>query len=484
MKKVRLLFVVDDIGNFENFSVPLLSAIAKRDGHEVELVKYGPNPKKAVEKMQSFAPDIVAYSLCSNEAERYLEINAELSKEHDFFSLFGGPHTTFFPSFIGKEGVDGICRGEADLVFPLFLKRFGKESMYNVDNFSFKRADGGVKENLIRKLVPDLDALPFPDREIVYSQSRFLAENPIKTFLAGRGCPFDCSYCFNHAYNAMYRGKGKVLREKSVSYLIKEILDVKKKYPLTFIKFHDDIFGANQQWLEEFAKRFPKEVGVPFMCYARPNMLSPDYCRLLKEAGCYSVCLAIECGNERIRNEILNRNLTDEQILSGSQNLKREGIRIYALNMVGLPSETIDDVFSTIDLNRRIGADFYDVSVFQPYPGTRLTKYCIDNGFLDPANERFESQFSESLLNFDEEFKERVYVLHKMFAILIDHPWMKRILPALYLAVRLPLMKALLNYVFRIYYGYNVHKRIFASSIPLLVRVRGAMILLLSKHRS
>ncbi|MFH1850475.1 MAG: radical SAM protein [archaeon] len=481
--KLRIAVVLDEIGNFEHFSIPLLSALAKRDGHSVRLIVFGPNPAKAIGNVVSGKPDIVFYSVTSSDAQRYLTINRTLKKHAGFFSVFGGAHPTFFPSFVREKGVDAICRGESDLALPVFLKEFGRESMYKTSNFSFKKGDA-IIENPLTDLIADLDTLPFPDRNIIYSQSRFLADNPIKMFMAGRGCPYSCSYCFNHAYNSMYSGKGKILRKKSVTYLINEIKDVKEKYPLTFIKFHDDIFGADPEWLAEFAERFPKEVGVPFLAYARPNMLSPEYCRKLKKAGCHSVCLAIECGNNRIRNLILNRNMTNEQIITGCKNLKEAGLKVYALNMVGLPSETIDDIFSTIRLNQKARVDFADVSIFQPYPGTRIAQYCRDHGYLNEGDERYESQFSRSLLNLGDEFKDKVYIVHKLFALMIIHPRSKMMLPFLFWIRKAPLLKPALNCFFRAYYGYQVHKRIFNSVMPFRLRVRGAIILLLSRNRS
>lgn len=156
----------------------------------------------------------------------------------------------------------------------------------------------------------------------------------------------------------MYKGKGKIIRAKSVDYLIREIQQVARDYPLTFIRFLDDVFGPNPEWLAEFAERFPREIGVPFSCYVRPNMVTADYCQLLKRAGCYSVLTAIECGDEDMRTTLLNRKMTDEQILTACAHLREAGIKIYSLNMVGLPGETREHMLKTISLNRQAKVDF------------------------------------------------------------------------------------------------------------------------------
>ena len=130
----RIAFVVNHVGSVELFAQPLLAALAQRQGHQACLVEYARNPRKAVQTLRAFAPDIVAYSVCSNEAAEYLRINRALKKELPFFAVFGGPHPTYTPAFVEEEGVDAACRGEGDVAFPEFLERFGTDAMYETPN--------------------------------------------------------------------------------------------------------------------------------------------------------------------------------------------------------------------------------------------------------------------------------------------------------------------------------------------------------------
>jgi len=480
MKSAKVLFVIDRIGFLEILSIPMLSAAVKKAGHQVEMIEFGRDEAAAIRAAQAWAPDVVAYSVCSNEADRYLVINAALKSRMKFVSVFGGPHPTFFPEFIQHEGVDAICRGEGDESLPLFLSALGSEEARRVPNFSFRHPDGTVVENDPLNLVKDLDTLPFPDRGLVYSRNHFLAQSPIKSFFAGRGCPFKCTYCFNHAYHQFYRGRGAVLRAKSVPYLMEEIKEVAAAYPLTFVKFQDDVLGIRRPWLEEFAEVYPREIGLPFMCYARPNMVTADYARLLRKAGCFSVCMAIESGNEEIRKSVLGRRMNDEQILAAAAHLKSRNIRIYAVNMVGLPGETEAEILQTVELNRKAGVDFADASIFQPYPGTKITAHCKEVGLLDAGKESFESQFTCSVLNFTPEFKARIETIHRLFSVMVDHPWVKRLYPTL---ASIRPVKPILNLLYRFYYGVNLHRRIYAGQIPFWLRVQGALPLLFSRNR-
>jgi len=472
---------VVDLGFQEILSIPILSALAKARGHRVELFVAGRNLSKVCSEVAGFEPDIVAYSLCSNEVRSYLRLNRALKHRLRFFSLFGGAHPTFFPELVEEEGVDAICRGEADACFGEFLDRFGTDAMYEVSNFVFKMPNGRRRENPLAHLVEDLDGLPFPDRDLLYRKDRFMAANPIKTFMAGRGCPYNCSYCYNHAHHTLYRGKGKILRTKSVGYLLEEIRRVARGYPLTFVRFLDDIFGMDPAWLGEFAERYPSQIGLPFTCYARPNTATEAWCRLMKKAGCYSVYMAIESGNEQLRNTVANRGITDAQILRACRNLRESGIRIATFNMVGLPGETEAQMLQTVDLNHRLGVDLAVGSVCQPYPGTPLNRYCKERGYLDESSDGFESPHTRSVLKVPSELKQKIYVLHKLFPVLVDYPALKSVLGLFY---RGEFLNPALDLFSRTYYGLNIHKRIYASQVPPGLRFQVALGMLMSRSRS
>ncbi|MEW6042454.1 MAG: radical SAM protein, partial [Elusimicrobiota bacterium] len=295
--------------------------------------------------------------------------------------------------------------------------------------------------------------------------------------------PFNCTYCFNHIYHSIYRNKGKLTRTKSVGYLINEIKDTLTKFPVSFVKFYDDIFGSDREWLTEFAGRYPKEIGLPYLCFARLNLIDDEYCRLMKKSGCFTVITAIECGNETVRNNVLNRNMTDEQIISGFEKLKKYGIRTYSVNMLGLPGETEKELLQTLHINQKVKTDFADASIFQPFPGTRLAGYCKQNGYVDNDFNDFQSIFSRSVLNFEQSFKDKVYITHKVFSFLVSHPRLNYLLKVFYIMGRIPYFKNLFNLFYRSYYGVAVYRKIYGCRIPIGLCLRGAFSLLFSRSR-
>ncbi len=478
---MKILFIVDRLGFLDHLTIPVVSAAIKKNGHSVRLSTYSNNKKRCIQDLLEYKPDIVAYSIRSEEAKQYLHINKTLKSHANFFSVFGGPHPTFFQDIINNNEVDAICRGEGDIVFPLFVNTFKTPRMYDVNNFSFKLQNKTVRHNLLINLIGNLDSLPLPDRELIFEKSSLLAANPIKTFMASRGCPYKCTYCFNHEYNTLYKDKGDIVRSKSVPYLINEIKSVAATYPMTFIKFHDDVFGIKNSWLEEFSIEYPIKINLPFLCYSRPEMITDRYCSLLRKAGCYSVCMAVECGNECLRSNVLNRKFSNKKIINAGSLLKKYGLHVYTLNMVGLPQETEENMFETIKINQIIAPDYADASVFQPYPGTRITEFCKKINILDRDIYEFKSQYSTSVLSISKIQKNKVEVVQKLFPIIIDHKWIIKIYPLL---VKTKTFNPLLRILCRFYYGYFLHKRIYKNKIPFTIRLKGLLSILFSKDRT
>ena len=171
----------------------------------------------------------------------------------------------------------------------------------DIKNFWIKD-NGLVHKNNVRPLIQNLDDLPFPDRELLYGKDTYLRESKIKRFLSNRGCPFNCTYCFNRAYKEIYKGD-KIIRWRSVENLISEINEVKSRYPLELVRFIDDVFILPPvTWLEKFARLYKKEINLPFVCNLQVKIVTEDKIRLLKEAGCTAVYMAIEAGNDSMRN--------------------------------------------------------------------------------------------------------------------------------------------------------------------------------------
>ena len=120
--------------------------------------------------------------------------------------------------------------------------------------------------------LPSLEGEPAP---ILPRKHARRVSGQLSSLDLGRGCPYQCTYCFNHAYYQIYK-REKRGHQRDVDHLCDEINWVAQNYRLEQVIFLDDLFIIFQDWLEEFAEVYPKRVGIPFFCNVRANLMTPE----------------------------------------------------------------------------------------------------------------------------------------------------------------------------------------------------------------
>lgn len=452
---MRVLFVVDQI-DYEPQGIMQLSSCLKAAGHEVRLaVAALEDPLRLA---ADYRPHILAYSVITGSQRHYLETNRRIRKVVPAFSVFGGPHPTFFPEIIHEPGVDGVCIGEGEGALVDLANALSEDGTLpdpRIRNWHFQVGDEVVR-NPLRPYVADLDSLPTPDYALVYDKDESVRRNPIKHVMAGRGCPYGCTYCFNHALVEQYRGGGKHVRHRGAARVVDDIAWIGERYPTEFVVFVDDTFILSRAWLEQFAIEYQR-VRLPFFCNVRANLVTPDIAELLKAAGCHSVSMGIEAGNDRVRNELLQRNMSREQILRAAEIIGDAGLRFSTTNMVGLPGTTLRQDLETLDLNIACRPDYAHVFIFQPYPRTDLGRLAQERDLIDGTIDDIGAiAWDRSILKLEPAHKRALVNLQRLFALVVEWPRLRRHLE--------PMLGLPNNAVFwllnKVWKGYAIKQRI------------------------
>ncbi len=94
------------------------------------------------------------------------------------------------------------------------------------------------------------------------------------------------------------------------------------------------------------------------------------------ESKCWGVSFGIESGSDRIRNGILKKKLKEEDIINNSRIIKKYGIKLIITNLMGLPTETLEEAFQTVEINQRIQADYIRANVLVPLSQNRCGRLC------------------------------------------------------------------------------------------------------------
>jgi len=388
---MKILFVYTDINvrggalSYQ-FGLGSLSAMLKRHGHQTALhYMYGEfTPEALKADIDRIQPDVIAFSAVSPQYHYVRQLFRVLAP-FKVPTIFGGQHATLAPDCLeDMPGLDAICIGEGEYPLLEWVEALSQgKPTDTIRNLWFKKKDGTVIRNPTRPFVEDLDALPFVDRELFDYQPIIDSDFNTALFMFSRGCPYDCTFCSNHALKT--KQEGRYVRFRSAPSCLAEIREVVTRYRVNALYFNDDCFTAQKKFLDEFCAAYRKEFALPFDINARPETLTPENCRQLKEAGCRRVSIGVENGSEKFRRDVLGRKQSNERIIQAFDACRQAGLKTKSFNIVGFPYETPAIFQETVELNARMNPDSVIIGIFEPYPGTRLADVCEKEGFIDAA---------------------------------------------------------------------------------------------------
>jgi len=417
---------------YESLGLANLMGVLKAKNHDYKLFIIS-EEKDILKSVREFGPEILCFSTCTGIHHLSFQLARYLRKHMDAITLFGGPHVTLFPEeSIREDCVDILCRGEGEEAFIELLSALEKKEEFSGIRNLWVKKDGTIYKNDIRPLIQDLDSLPLPDRS-QHLKYPILRNLPLKRFITGYGCPFQCSFCHNAIFlKDVYRGKGNYLRKKSVSRSFKEIKEVQKISVVKRIHFHDDNFNFHKEWFKEFCDRYPKEVGIPWSCTVRTDMLNEEIVKMMHNAGCVGVTYGLETHSEFVRNKVLNKNLKNQDFENASRLFKKYKIRHIAATMLNLPGEDLEDAFKTLQYVRKLNAYSTRTAVYSITRKQPIINWLIENKYISrfPGIDNFNPVKLEDVTIQSADMK-RIIRLSAFFNIMFTFPFLEPIFKAL-----------------------------------------------------
>ncbi|UCD14624.1 MAG: radical SAM protein [Thermoplasmatales archaeon] len=391
---MKILLIEPNIKGYTfapTLSLSLLKGfINEKTRHEakiIELVFHKKDWKKLVfEKIREEKPDIIGISVLSFNHSEALKIARFIKYSFNIKIIFGGVHVILSPQeVIENEEVDIICTGEGEEVLKELLDN--NLNCKDIKGIWYKR-DGEIIKNGKRRLIENLDTLPFPDFEDFDLEKYFVINNSHLPIMASRGCPYVCSYCSNHALSQKL--DGKYVRFRSVNNVIEEIeLRINQLKGLKYLYFHDDIFILYEDFVIDFCKKF-KDKGfhriLKWNANVRVNLVTDKIIKTMKNAGCYEARMGVESGNDYIRNKVYKRNMTKEQIFNAFQIIKDNGLHLRLYFLVGAPYETVEMLDESFDVAKKSNADLISFTYLLPLPGTEIKEVFEKENLLEYTN--------------------------------------------------------------------------------------------------
>ncbi len=387
-----------DISRLANIMPPLgLASIAawlEKQGFNADIVDCYAHPdaeQRIKDLLRSTRPGWIGFS-CTTSSFLDGARLARLAKEEvpGIRTVFGGPHVSALKEKVltTYPEADLVVVGEGEETMAALLACDG-DGLAEIPGLVFRDGDE-VRFTGYRDQGIDLDALPFPAYEKlagypqVYQLPIFnYPKAPNSSCISSRGCPYTCTYCDRSVFR-------RTFRYNSAEYLYEHLRWLRERFGVRHVNFYDDQFTFNRQRVEEFCRRMSdRPLGMTFNCAVRAEHVDFDLLRQMKAAGCWMASLGIETGDQELLAQ--HRQNADLDLLADRIRLiKRAGIRVKGLLMMGLPGETEASIRKSMDYVFSLPIDDFNLAKFTPFPGSPIYETIHDQGTFDEDWEKMD----------------------------------------------------------------------------------------------
>jgi anaerobic magnesium-protoporphyrin IX monomethyl ester cyclase len=331
-------------------------------------------------RLRDVAPDIIGITtLTFNLIDAWKAIRTIKRVLPDTKTCIGGQHVTLYPQeTLGLEGVDFICHGEGERVFTWLVDALRKgatpDDLAKIPGLGFK--DGGaLRVNPRQDKVDDLDQLPMPARHLIdlsrYDHVAAQGER-LATMQTSRGCPAKCLFCDIRMTKFRKRSAENVITE--LKYLVDRGID-------DFF-FVDDTITIDRSRVMEICDTIKQSgLKIHFKISARVDTVKPALLEALAEAGCYRIHYGVESATPRLL-KYLQKQTTPDKVAQAFKWTKDVGIGTFAYCMIGIPTETREEMMNTVDFAISLDPDYAQFSICTPYPKTALYESMLEMGII------------------------------------------------------------------------------------------------------
>lgn len=328
-------------GHSNSITGPLvLGHILKNAGHEVSVYEelyYNIDYSKIKDA------DVFCIYTMTSTAPRAYFIADKLHRETEARVIIGGMHASVMPEEAAQHG-DQVIVGESETVIRDVV-------------------EGRITDKIVyAQCLKNLDEAPFPDYSLLKTPC------DCANVLSTRGCPFCCSFCTTSRMFYPYR-------ERSIDSVIEE-LRYYKSLGFKYMNFEDDNFTANKERAKEICRRMIEEdlIFNETFFFGRTDMANDEeLLDLCQKAHLTRTLVGIESLNQESLNAV-DKHQSVSDIEKCAAALSRHKIRLIASIVLGIDTDSSEDIKGSIDFAKKINAYQLQPAILTPFPGTDTYK--------------------------------------------------------------------------------------------------------------
>lgn len=274
--------------------------------------------------------------------------------------VVGGPEPANYPEQYLAAGAHMVVSGEGELALEAILNGTPPPQ---IPGLVLPGGNTGPA-----RLLPDLDAQPWPDRERIDIDQylRVWREHHgagSVSVITARGCPYHCRWCSHSTF-------GKTHRRRSATGVVDEVEWIMQRYHPEQLWLADDVFTIHHGWLDQYAAEMKRRgLRIPFECITRADRVNPHVAAQLADLGCDRVWIGSESGSQRLL-DAMERGVTIAQVRDSVAQLKRNGIRTGMFFMWGYEGEDLTDIDATYEHVKACAPDVFFTTISYPIKGT------------------------------------------------------------------------------------------------------------------
>ncbi|MEE9119365.1 MAG: radical SAM protein [Calditrichia bacterium] len=385
------------VGRYYPLGLGYLASYIRQFGYSIKIFQPSSDEsynKELRELITSFTPFLVGISVMTPSYPGAVEIcNIVKSLNKNIVTVLGGHHV----SAVGKEvleqspNTDFSVIGEGEITLHELIQSLESPTpkYENISGLAWRDNKGNIYINDCRKLIKDIDILPFPARDLVDMDKLRLHSyidfgKKSTTMITTRGCPYKCAFC------SSWLTMGTRYRVRSVKNIMQEINELVND-GIDHIVFEDDTMALKRERIMAICDeliRMPKR--PTWYCLTRVDTIDYELAKKFRAAGCRMVNFGIESGSPEIL-KLIGKKISLDKAVEAVKACKKAGLRTQCTFIVGFPIDSEKTITMTYSIAKKINPTIAIFFPLTPYPGTRVFNEFLDESLIPKSVEDWQN---------------------------------------------------------------------------------------------